>query len=377
MIKVILISHDEELKRFCANVHNNHCCMIYFSSLQDDFSDVRLFASLVLIDFNLIERGYFGIIDEVFPKFKHIPILFLVNEDSVVSALKFLKYGIEDIIVLPCCSEYLQECITTYAFSPTNIKNPVKIDATLSSFIGISSQVSNLKKKLYPVAQSDLSVFILGETGTGKSFVAGLLHQLSERKTKKFVEENIAAIQENLVEGELFGTKNGAYTGAITRKGLFEYADEGTLFLDEIGCISNGMQAKLLQVLETGEFRPVGAVSKCKVDVRLISATNTALNLLKKNESFRKDLYYRISGIQLCIPPLRNRKEDIAPLALHFLKKISEKKGQYKILSGDAMMKLEQHRWPGNLREMKTCLEQAYCMSSKSVITGTDINFVF
>ncbi len=375
MIKVVLITLDESLRDFCRNLNGDKIEVMCVSPVSDEIGDFLFKGMIILFDFELIVNGC----NTVAQRFQDGDYVFvpLVRENRLAGALRTLQNKYEDIVVLPCCAEYLQACICKYEKRIFSLNDDSKENEILSSLIGISSEMASFKKKLISVAMNDLSVFIMGETGTGKSYIARLIHKLSPRCNKKFVEENVAAIQETLIEGELFGTKVGAYTGAVSRIGLFEYANNGTLFLDEIACIKNDIQAKLLQVLETGVYRPVGSVEKKTADVRLISATNLSIDLLKNSTIFRNDLYYRICGIQLSIPPLRQRKEDIYLLAKHFLNNATEKTGVTKKLSNDAIKKLESHCWPGNIRELERCIESAFFLSSNNVISGTDISFVF
>ncbi len=375
MTKIMLISADESLYAFCRKLHDFN--VVWVSPDSHFMEEPSYHVSLVLFDFELIKSGCNSISEKIVSFSKNTLMLPLVKECSLAVAFRLLKFRFEDIVALPCCIEYLHAYVSKYLKKRESLSEGIVEDTILSTCIGMSNEMIEFKKKICAVANNDLPVLILGETGTGKSFVARLIHQLSNRHTKKFVEENIAAIQETLVEGELFGTKAGAYTDAVSRIGLFEHANNGTLFLDEISCAQSSTQAKLLQVLETGMYRPIGSVELQKSNVRLICATNLSLELLKNKEIFREDLYYRISGIQLHVPALRNRKEDIFPLAQYFLKKMIEKYGVEKELTTGAIAKLESHNWPGNVRELERCIECAYHMVPTSSISGSDIVFVF
>ncbi len=376
MEKVLLISNDKKLHSFCQKLHSHHIYVMPVSPFSTEIGGFFCQASIVLLDFELIKNGHNVITEEVYSLCNAPQVIPLVKEDSMGMAMHLLHCSYEDIVALPCCVEFLYahilRCIEQRELA---LENTIENDV-VEACIGISDEMIAFKKKLVAVAKNELSVLILGETGTGKSFIARMIHQLSSRSNKKFVEENIAAIQETLIEGELFGTKLGAYTGAISRIGLFEHANGGTIFLDEIACIKNTIQAKLLQVLETGAYRPVGSVEMKTSDVRLICATNVPLEKLKDKDSFREDLYYRISGIQLHIPALRKRIEDILPLSRHFLKILIEKNGIQKELAFDAISKLEAHTWPGNIRELERCIECAYLMTPQTTISGRDITFV-
>jgi len=241
------------------------------------------------------------------------------------------------------------------------------------NMIGKSSRMSTLFEKIRQVADSRSSVLITGESGTGKELIASAIHYNSPRKDGPFIKLNCAAIPENLFESELFGYRKGAFTGALSdRKGKFELADGGTIFLDEIGEMDLNLQSKLLRVLQEREIEPVGGKVK-KVDVRVIVATNADLLALVKEKKFRQDLYYRLNVINLMIPALRERVEDILPLTLHFIKKYSiENNKNIESISPDALHLLEHHDWPGNVRELENAVERAIVLGNGSVLKTDD-----
>jgi transcriptional regulator with PAS, ATPase and Fis domain len=210
------------------------------------------------------------------------------------------------------------------------------------------------------VSPSDSTVLITGETGSGKEMIAKLVHSRSPRRKRPFVVVECAALQEDLLQSELFGHERGAFTGADRSKpGLFEVADGGTIFLDEVGEISPGTQVKLLRVLDTSTFRHVGGTAEIRVDVRVLAATNRDLPDLIKRGLFREDLYYRLSTIILRIPPLRDRRGDVELLANHFLGLLNERHGLQKHLGSAALDLLRNHDWPGNVRELLHAVERA------------------
>ena len=219
------------------------------------------------------------------------------------------------------------------------------------------------------VAATDSTVLLLGETGTGKEMLAHYLHQRSGRAGRPLVEVNCAALPENLLEMELFGYERGAFTGALStgKEGLIEAADGGTLFLDEINSMPLSIQGKLLRVLESRRSKRLGAVKERKIDFRLLAATNQDLKLCVERGTFRSDLYYRINVVPLEIPPLRDRREDIIPLALHFLELYCQKYGRLKTLTRRATEQLRQYDWPGNVRELKNAMERVVVTSASGV----------
>ncbi|MBA3451793.1 MAG: sigma-54-dependent Fis family transcriptional regulator, partial [Deltaproteobacteria bacterium] len=217
-------------------------------------------------------------------------------------------------------------------------------------------------------------VLITGESGTGKELVARALHTEGSRAKMPFVAINCGAIPDELMESELFGHKRGAFTGAIAdKRGLFQEADGGTLFLDEIGELSLSLQVKLLRALQERMVKPVGSTEEREVDVRVVAATNRDLDAEVARGAFRADLYYRLNVIQLWIPPLRHRREDIPLLAEHFLRQFAAEHGRTAQLTVEAMRKLEAHDFPGNVRELENMIERALAMSSSPVIGVTDL----
>ncbi|MFT6986026.1 MAG: Nif-specific regulatory protein [Psychromonas sp.] len=238
-----------------------------------------------------------------------------------------------------------------------------------SSMVGNTAAMRQIFETIAQIAKFDTTVLIRGESGTGKELIAGAIAYTSPRANAPFIKLNCAALPDNLLESELFGHEKGAFTGAVkTRKGRFELADGGTLFLDEIGEISAGFQAKLLRVLQEGEFERVGGQETIKVDVRIITATNKPLEQEVRNGNFREDLYYRLNVMPIQLPPLRERLDDLPELARFIVVKLA--KGQNRILkiSDGAIRLLLGHNWPGNIRELENCLERASIMSESGLI---------
>ncbi|MBB3907428.1 sigma-54 interaction domain-containing protein [Anoxybacteroides rupiense] len=243
---------------------------------------------------------------------------------------------------------------------------------TLTHLISCSKQMEELKEKVKRIADSDISVLIRGESGTGKELFAHSIHQLSSRSQKPFVKVNCGAIPEHLLESELFGYEEGAFTGAKKggKKGKFQLADGGTIFLDEIGDLPLHMQVKLLRVLQEKEMEPIGSTKTVSVDVRIIAATNRPLEKMVEEKRFREDLYYRINVIPFVIPPLRERPGDIEMLAYHFMKKIAKRSGKrVNAVSAEVMKLLRQHVWPGNIRELENVMEVAVHFANGETIT--------
>jgi two-component system, NtrC family, response regulator AtoC len=241
--------------------------------------------------------------------------------------------------------------------------------------IGSSGALGKVLGVVRKVAKSNTTVLVRGETGTGKELIAGAIHHNSLRATRNFIKVNCAALQENLLESELFGHEKGAFTGADKQRiGRFEQADGGTLFLDEIGDMSANTQAKILRVLQEHEFERLGGTRTIRVDVRLIAATNRDLPAMVEAGTFREDLYYRLNVVVIETPPLRERKEDVAELAGFFIKRFSgELKKRIEGLEPDALKLLMRYNWPGNIRELENAIERAMLLADGTHISNEDL----
>ena len=244
------------------------------------------------------------------------------------------------------------------------------------NIVGESPQMKEVFRTIEKVARSNATVLVLGETGVGKELVAEALHRNSSRSDRPFVKMNCAALHESLLESELFGHERGAFTGADRqRTGRFELANEGTLFLDEIGNMTASTQAKVLRVLQEREFERLGGSRTVKVDVRLVAATNKNLEEAIQRGEFREDLYYRLSVVSVNVPPLRERKEDIVPLASHFIDRFArELKKDVRGLEPAAVRALKRHTWPGNIRELENTVERAVLMAEGRFLQEEDMN---
>jgi len=249
------------------------------------------------------------------------------------------------------------------------LRRQVKSDYGFSNMVGHTANMKRIFELIRQVAKWNTTVLVRGESGTGKELIANAIHYNSPRVNSAFVKLNCAALPDNLLESELFGHEKGAFTGAInTRKGRFEQANGGTIFLDEIGEISGSFQAKLLRVLQEGEFERVGGNKTIKVDVRVIAATNRDLESEVEKNEFREDLYYRLNVMPINLPPLRERTEDIPQLASFLVKKIAKQQGRPLDITDSALRILVRHDWPGNVRELENRLERAAIFSSEGMI---------
>jgi DNA-binding NtrC family response regulator len=295
-----------------------------------------------------------------------IEVIMLTGHGSIDTAIESIRAGAFDYVVKPCPLDELEVRIARAIERQALRRRTSILERGLtppdlgSSFVGDSPEFRHLLHLIDRVAPTDSSVLVTGETGTGKEMVSKLIHTRSLRRSRPFVVVECAALQETLLQSELFGHERGAFTGADRAKpGLFEVANGGTIFLDEIGEVSQTTQVKLLRVLDTSTFRHVGGTTEIHVDVRVLAATNRDLPAMVRQGLFREDLYYRLSTIAIEIPPLRKRQPDIALLAGHFVGRLNERFGFHKRLSATASDALRRHDWPGNVRELLHAIEAA------------------
>jgi len=317
----------------------------------------------VLLDVRMEDMGGLETLEVIREKYPELPVIMMSGHSSLDVAVQALRTGAVDFIEKPVGAERLLVSLKN-ALKITHLQRENRdLTARLSteqSFIGESRAMKDLKDAIELAAPSRARVLITGENGTGKELIARAIHQGSDRNEAPFIKVNCAAIPSELIESELFGHEKGAFTGASqARKGKFELAHGGTLFLDEIGDMRLEVQAKLLRVLQEEEFERVGGSHTIRVDTRILAATNKDLAAAIAAGEFREDLYYRLNVVPMHAAPLRERKEDIARLAEHFVANACvENNRRAKTISESAMDVLSQHRWPGNVRELKNTCER-------------------
>ena len=323
------------------------------------------FFNIIISDLKLPGRTGIELLETVKSRSKDIEMIILTAFGSVDSAVSALKIGACDYLVKPLSLEELSITLKKLVekLQLKNYASYFKREIFKKFFIGKSKAAAKVIDDITVAAKSNLNVLISGESGTGKELSANLLHRLSSRRDNPFIIVDSCNLSENLFESELFGHERGSFTGAdALKKGLLEYADKGTLFIDEIGEVSSIIQAKLLRIIDTKSFRRVGSSKNIFIDTRIITATNKNLKKMVEEGKFRGDLFYRISGFTIELPPLRERKEDIPYLAHYFMTK--ENKVQYsKPISQSALNKLMDYAWPGNVRELKNVIERSIVLS--------------
>jgi len=258
-----------------------------------------------------------------------------------------------------------------------DLDEEVSVADGFPGIVGHSAALREVLQQVELVAPTDSTVLLLGETGTGKELVARAIHDRSFRKSRSMVKVNCAAIPSGLLESELFGHERGAYTGAMTQKiGRIELADQGTLFLDEIGDIPLELQPKLLRVLQEREFERLGSTMTRRVNVRIVAATHRHLEDMIRENQFRSDLYYRLNVFPICIPPLRERTEDIPPLVRYFVREFAQRMNKtIEAISGETMDALTRHPWPGNIRELQNVIERSVVLHQKGVFSVKNSGF--
>ncbi len=339
------------------------------------------FYDLIMLDLKMKNIDGIETLQQIKKISPAIPILIMTAYASVQTAVEALKLGAFDYLVKPLDMDDVRHTLKkTLDYHQLEIENKAlkeqgALEFDFSNIVGESKKMRDLFEVLALAAHSHATILIIGESGTGKELIANAIHKNSPRADKPFIKVNCAALPDNLLESELFGHEKGAFTGAASRRmGRFELANSGTIFLDEIGDMSPATQAKILRVIQEGEFERLGGEKTVKVDVRSIAATNKDLKEQVHLGNFRKDLYFRLSVVPVNIPPLKDRKEDIPLLAEHFVKQYSEKNQRLiKGFSPMAMDLLMRYSWPGNVRELENCVERAVIMCREQFITPEEL----
>ncbi len=332
---------------------------------------------LAFVDLKMPEVGGLEVLKTIKKQSLATHVVIITGFGTVDSAVEAMKYGASDFIQKPFMPDTIRQIIKKYSLikSPAGGRKVEQLqfrrDGKIETIIGTSPKMTDVYNLVLKVAPTDSTVLINGETGTGKELIAKAIHFNSHRKDKPFLTVDCSSLVETLFESELFGHVKGSFTGATaTKHGSFELADGGTFFFDEIGNISLNIQAKILRAIQEKEIKRVGAIDTVKVDVRVLAATNKDLRLAVQEGSFREDLYYRLSVIPIQLPGLCERREDIMPLANHFLEKYNQKRK--KTLTGfskqvqDILLKYE---WPGNVRELENVVERAVVIEDDKMVT--------
>ncbi|MBI2320309.1 MAG: sigma 54-interacting transcriptional regulator [Betaproteobacteria bacterium] len=330
---------------------------------------------LVITDLKMGGKDGLTLFDEIHEQAPTLPVIILTAHGTIPDAVAATKRGVFGFLPKPFDGKLLLEQVEQALRLSGAAAPPATGEDWRRDIVTHSPKMEDLLHQARLVAQSDASVFVQGASGTGKEMLARAIHRASRRADGAFVAINCGAIPENLLESELFGHRKGAFTGATyDHRGLIPAADGGTLFLDEIGDMPLALQAKLLRVLQDREVRAVGATQATPVDMRVISATHRDIEALMKEGQFREDLYYRLNVVSLALPPLSERREDIVPLAMHFLKATAARDAKnVHAFAPEALELLRAAPWPGNVRQLLNAVEQVVALSAGGVVPASAV----
>ena len=386
-VKIFVVEDDPAYTKFLKYVLglNPDYEVEYYTTGKDCLANLYKNPAIITLDYSLPDMPGEKVLNQIRSQDPNISVVIVSAQEKIHTAVELLKSGAFDYITKDEeTKDRLLNSINNARNKTSLIKEIDHLKKEISekyefekSIIGTSSAIKKTFALLEKAVQTNISVSISGETGTGKELVAKAIHYNSKRKGKPFVAVNIAAIPRELIESELFGHEKGAFTGAVTRRiGKFEEAEGGSIFLDEIGEMDLSLQAKLLRVLQEREVTRIGANATIKLDVRIIAATHKDLAEEVKAGKFREDLYYRLLGLPIHLPPLRDRGNDVLLIAKHFLDNFATENQMRKFkISAEAQEKIMQYPFPGNIRELKSIIELAAVMAEDQEIRPQDISF--
>jgi len=377
--QVFVIDDDAAMRRFlCEYLDRRGCAGVALPTAEEGLERFReQRPDAVLLDV-MLPGGMDGL--EALTAFRRldrdVPVIVISGHGRTSTVVQAIKLGASDFITKPFDDLDLEQPLTQalrqrqLSQDRALLRQSLQAESRDAMLLGTTARMQEVRDLIERVAETDVTVLVRGESGTGKELVARALHARSPRHDKPFVKVNCAALPTELLESELFGFEKGAFTGAMHHKpGKFEFANQGTMFLDEISEMSPSLQAKLLQVLQDGEFSRLGGKSDLKVDVRVIAATNRNLELAVAGGSFREDLFFRLNVVSIPLPPLRERREDVPALVAHFLKKHSVQYNKPLLdLSPGIVQMLTEHDWPGNIRELENLIKRAVVLGGEEAI---------
>jgi DNA-binding NtrC family response regulator len=386
-VRIFVVEDDPAYTKFLKYVLglNPDYEVEFYTTGKECLDNLHKSPAIITLDYSLPDLAGEKVLQQIRSHDSNINVIIVSAQEKIGTAVELLKAGAYDYIIKDNeTKERLLNSINNARNKSSLIKEIDYLKKEISekyefekSIIGTSPAIKRIFSLLEKACSTNISVSVTGETGTGKELVAKAIHYNSKRKNKPFVAVNIAAIPRDLIESELFGHEKGAFTGAITRRiGKFEEAEGGTIFLDEIGEMDPNLQAKLLRVLQEREITRIGGNQIVKLDVRIIAATHRDLNEEVKKGSFREDLYYRLLGLPIQLPPLRERGTDVILIAKFFLDQFTRENQMSKFkISQEAQEKLLQYPFPGNIRELKSVIELSAVMASDGEIKPQDISF--
>jgi two-component system, NtrC family, response regulator AtoC len=380
--RILVVDDDSDARTTLVRVLEKEGYTAVGASTAEDALDRfdRTIFDLVLTDIRMEGMDGIELLRAIKTRRTDVPVIIMTAFASIDTAVQAIDERAYDYIRKPYqlaeMRASVKRALDHGALARENLELKHELVREMSSdrIVGTSPSMVEVYKIIARVAKTDTTILITGESGTGKEMVARAVHGNSLRQAKPFLAVNCGALSETLLESELFGHVRGAFTGATAnRKGLFESAQEGTIFLDEISETSPAMQTKLLRVLEEREITRVGSMEAIKVDVRVIAATNRALNLLVKDGRFREDLFYRLHVVEINLPPLRDRTSDLPLLFDHFLAKYSRKLGKTLAVAPGLIETLSEYKWPGNVRELENTVERAVTLNHTGILNVDDL----
>jgi len=379
---LLVVDDDRPLREACCEIARGAGYRTYAAANGHEARERMAQESIdiVLLDWKLPDVIGFALLDEMRAKYPHATVIVTTAFATVNSALEAMRTGAQDYLTKPFSMEELLSVLErasqqrSFDSESRRLRERLRAQAGLGGLVGNSTEMQKLYRIVSKVAFSTHPVLILGESGTGKEMVAHAIHANGPNAKKPFIPVDCGSLVPTLIESELFGYVKGAFTGANqSREGLLSAAEGGTVFLDEIGELPLELQAKLLRALQEKEVRPVGATHAVPISARVLAATNRDLSAMVEQGQFRKDLYFRLNVVNLRIPSLRARKQDIPLLAAHFLERMRRENGVSYTFSDDALRVMTQYEWPGNVRELENAIERACALSSGPVLHMADM----
>ncbi len=384
IVKILIVEDDAAMRQSCAKVFLlKGFEVVEASSANEALDEIRTCGDIdiVLTDLKLPGMDGVALLEEIKHLSATIEVVLMTGYGSIKNAVNAMKHGAADYITKPFDTDELLMTVgkivqlSDLREEVSQLRSELHEKYRFDNIVGTSRVMQDVYKKIEAARKTDSTVLICGESGTGKELVARAIHYNGLRADTPFVPVNCAAVPKELVESELFGHKKGAFTGAFTDStGLFGAANGGTIFLDDILDMPYASQAKLLRALQEKRIRPVGGAEEVPVDVRVIASANRNLDDAVENEKFRQDLFYRLSVIRITLPPLRERTDDIPSLARHFISKFNDALPQNVTgITKDALEVLARYRWPGNIRELESAIENAFALGNSDMIRQCDL----
>src|SRR5438309_929698 len=382
LLNLMIVDDERAIREVCRDVAQT---LGFHTSIADSAEHAyRVLESnaidVVLLDLKLPGAGGLEALHQIRERRPDVVIIVVTGYGTVQSAVQAMKNGAYDYVTKPFSMEELRlllERVSSHLKLKTEnrmLREKIKSKQGFGSIVGRAPEMEKLYRIIAKAAQSTHPVLILGESGTGKEVVARSIHFSGPFRDKPFIPVDCGSLVPTLIESELFGYVKGAFTGANQSKdGLMAMAEGGTIFLDEVGELPVDLQAKMLRAIQEKEIRPVGSTRRVPINVRILAATNRDLEQAVMQGTFRRDLYFRLNVLNLRIPALRERRQDIPLLIAHFLERVARSSGQEKMLSDDALKAMLAYDWPGNVRELENCLERTYAFTSGPTIHTTDL----